>query len=415
MSRILDAIAPPRLGTSFRKLIGSFWSSNLADGIAIAAGPLLIEAETGDASLVGLTWLLGRLPFLLFSLPAGYIADRVDRRYVMIVAHLFRILVLTLLTLVILGDQVSVGLIMGAMFLLGVAEAFSDNTANTFLPMLVEKKELTLGNSRLMFGHVGLNLLIGPPIGAALFAVGMWIPFAVQVPAMVLAGALVWRIMLPEGLDGAAVEPSSDRSARKDILDGVKWVWGHPAIRTLALSIFFFNITFGGSFSVLVVLAKERLALGDFGFGLLTGMSAIGGIIGTIFYKKTEARLGVVTIMRAGLVIEGLTHLVLAVSTTAALAFVMLLFFGVHEAMWGTTSGSIRQAAVPYEFQGRVGSVYMLGLQTGLLIGAGIGSVLAGLYGVTAPYWFGFVGTTIVLALVWRRLETIAGELADDS
>jgi predicted MFS family arabinose efflux permease len=106
--------------------------------------------------------------------------------------------------------------------------------------------------------------------------------------------------------------------------------------------------------------------------------------------------------------IEAATHLVLAVSTSAAFGFGILFLFGMHESMWCTTSSSIRQAAVPNEFQGRVGSVYMMGLQSGLVFGAGIGAVTAGIFGITGPYWFGFIGTTIVLVLIWRQIDTIA-------
>jgi predicted MFS family arabinose efflux permease len=112
--------------------------------------------------------------------------------------------------------------------------------------------------------------------------------------------------------------------------------------------------------------------------------------------------------MRIGLVVETTTHLVLATTTRAPLAFVMLILFGAHAAMWGTLSTSIRQAAVPTEYQGRVSSVYQLGLQGGLVIGAGIGAIISGVLDVVAVYWFGFVGSAIILASVWRRIENIA-------
>ncbi|MFW2380443.1 MAG: MFS transporter [Acidimicrobiales bacterium] len=407
MPKLVDAIAPPRLGSAFRWLIGSQWVTNLGDGVALAAGPLLVEAETNSVALVGLSWLLGRLPWLLFGLHAGLIADRLDRRVVIVAANVARAAVLAVLSASIITDQVNITIILVSLFLLGMAEVFADVTSNTLLPMIVEKRDLTLGNSRIMFGHIGLNQLIGPPVGAALFTVGMWLPFGVQAIGVLLGAVLVKRIVLGPSAAEAG-QGGGNTSPSHEIIEGIRWVWHNSAVRTLALAIFFFNVTFGGAISVLVVLATERLELTGFGFGMMTAMIALGGVLGTVLYRRTEARFGMVRIMRAGLMMEATTHLVLAVSTSAAVVFATLILFGVHESMWGTTSSSIRQAVVPNEFQGRVSSVYIMGLQTGLVVGAGLGALIAELFGITGPYWFGFIGTSIVLALIWRQLDSIA-------
>ena len=112
--------------------------------------------------------------------------------------------------------------------------------------------------------------------------------------------------------------------------------------------------------------------------------------------------------MRAGLIIETVTHITLAVTRTPAVALVMFFVFGMHEAAWGTTAITIRQRAVPADFQGRVGSVYMAGVYGGLVIGAALGGVMASLWGITSPFWFAFVGSAIILVLIWRQLSHIA-------
>jgi len=76
--------------------------------------------------------------------------------------------------------------------------------------------------------------------------------------------------------------------------------------------------------------------------------------------------------------------------------------------VWGATARAVRQRAVPTEFQGRVGSVYMLGLMGGLVIGQALGGVLASAWGVTSPFWFAFVGSALLLTLIWRQLPRIA-------
>lgn len=410
MRRLLESVLPARLGRDFRWLVASSWTTNLGDGIALAAGPLLIAAKTDNAALVGLAWMLTRLPWLLFGLYAGVVADRMDRRLIMIVANLFRAGVLTVFAAAIASDVVGVPTILAALFVLGVAEVFADNTAGTLVPMVVDTSALTTANARLTLGFVTLNQLAGPPIGAALFALGLWLPFGTQAAFMAVGAVLISRVF---GVRGRPDRSASATDLRTAIGDGVRWLWGHTRVRTLAILIFAFNITFGAAFSVLVVLAVERLGLDELGYGLLIGSSAVGGMIGATAYGWTERKIGVVSIMRLGLIIETATHLVLATTTAAPVAFGILVLFGAHAAMWGTLSTSIRQAAVPLDYQGRVSSVYQLGLQAGLVIGAAIGAALAGALGVTAAYWFGFVGSGLILALIWRRIADIAVVVAE--
>ncbi|MGZ4455684.1 MAG: MFS transporter, partial [Nocardioides sp.] len=90
MSSLVDVVAPPRLGASFRWLLSSSWVSNLGDGIAIAAGPLLVASQTHDAFLVALAALLQWLPPLLFGLVAGVLSDRLDRRLIVVTVDLLR-------------------------------------------------------------------------------------------------------------------------------------------------------------------------------------------------------------------------------------------------------------------------------------------------------------------------------------
>jgi predicted MFS family arabinose efflux permease len=112
--------------------------------------------------------------------------------------------------------------------------------------------------------------------------------------------------------------------------------------------------------------------------------------------------------MRAGLVIETLTHLALAVTTSPWLASLIFFIFGAHAFIWGTTSITVRQRAVPAHLQGRVASVNTISAFGGLVAGSAIGGTLASHYGVTAPFWFAFTGSALFLILLWRELTRIA-------
>jgi MFS family permease len=403
VSAIVEAVAPSRLGRPFRWLLASSWVSNLADGLAIAAGPLLVASETRDPYLVALALLVQRLPWLLFGLVAGVAADRFERRRVIIVVQVVRAVVLAALCATIVLDEVSIAGVLVALLVLGTAEVFADTTAQTLLPMVVAKRDLPIGNARIMAGFVTVNQLAGPPLGAALFAAGRVVPFVLQGALLLGSAAMTWRIALP---------PHGRRRtgsrALAEIVEGLRWLWGHAAVRTLALTIVTFNVTFGAAWSILVLYAYERLGTGEVGFGLLTAASAAGGLAATGLYGWLASRVSLGNLMRAGLIIETVTHLALALTTRLPVALLVMFVFGAHAFVWGTTSTSIRQRAVPTELQGRVSSVYLIGSHGGIVLGTAIGGAIAQRWGVTAPFWFAFVGSGILVVLIWAHLTHIA-------
>ncbi|WP_375484606.1 MFS transporter [uncultured Jatrophihabitans sp.] len=399
---LFELVAPSRFGANFRRLLASSWTSNLGDGIAVAAGPLLVASQTHNAFLIASAASLQWLAPLLFGLSAGALSDRLDRRLIVISADLVRVGILALLALSIVTHTVSIAVVLGLLFALGVAEVFGDNTTATLLPMVVSRDDLVLAQPRLMFGFITVNRLIGPPVGAALFAAGMVLPFAGQA-VLVAAGVLfVSRLVLPP------LQAPSTRTVRADVRAGFGWVRRHAAVRTLVLTIFVFNLTFGAAWSVLVLYSRDRLGLGAVGFGLITTVEAAGGLLGTAGYGRLVRHVSLGAIMRIGLVIETFTHLVLAVTTSPAVALPTFFVFGAHAFVWSTTSATVRQRAVPHGLQGRVNSVNTVGTFGGLVIGSGIGGLLAEHIGLTAPFWFGFAGSALFLVLLWRQLAHIA-------
>jgi predicted MFS family arabinose efflux permease len=404
VTRFIDALAPPRLGRGFRLLMASSWTSNIGDGIALAAGPLLVASKTDQEFLVALAALLQWLPPLVFGLWAGAISDRLDRRLIIVVVDSLRVVVLVLLAAAIAVDSAPIGLVLVAMFLLGTAEVFSDNTTSTLLPMVVTKGDLTIANARIMAGFVTIGQLVAPPIGAFLFTIGQFVPFVTQAALGVLAVLLIARLQLPA--HGRA--PEDTRPVWHDIVEGVRWTLHHGAVRTLVLTILIFNVTFGAAWSVLVLYATRHLGLGSVGFGLITTVQALGGLLGTVAYGWLTRRISLGDLMRIGLIIETLTHLVLASTSSPYVALPVFFVFGAHAFIWGTTSITVRQRAVPSELLGRVGAVNLMGVYGGLVVGAAVGGIIAQRWGVTAPFWFAFVGSAVFVVLIWRQLSLIA-------
>lgn len=404
MSTLVETVFPKRLGTGFRWLVASSWASNLGDGLMMAAGPLLVASQTRNPVLVALAMMASQAPWLLFGLVAGAIADRLDRRVVIMTMNAVRVLLLAGLVAVVWSGHVNIWLVLVALFAMGSAEVFADTTASTLVPMLVDKPDLGIANARIMAGLITANQLVGPALGAVLFAVGMAVPFTLQAVCVALGVLLVSRI----GTRPGAVREDVDSHIRQDIVEGMRWLMGNRPVRTLALVIVTFNVTFAAPMSVLVLWAQERVGVDEAGFGLLTTASALGGILATVSYGRLEKRVPLATLMRVALLCEVVFHLAMAFTTSFPVALGLMVFFGVYAFVWGTLSSAVRQRAVPTELQGRVSSVYMICVMGGMLLGSFLGGLIAHQWGLTAPWWFAFAGAGLTLALVWRELGHIA-------
>ncbi|HJW22708.1 MAG TPA: MFS transporter [Candidatus Limnocylindrales bacterium] len=404
LARLAEIVVPRRLGPSFPWLFASSLVNNAGDGVAIAAGPLLVAAQTQDAFLVSLALLSEYLPVLLFGVIGGVIADRLDRKRMVVAVNLVRAAVLAFLVATIVAGTVSIAIILVALFALATAETFADAASSTLLPSLVPHEHLGLANARMQGAFVLANQLLLPPVGAFLFAAWAGLPFVANAAAFLLGAVLISRIAASTRPERAAVPTG----LRGDLVEGVRWLIRNPAMRTLALTILAFNVTYGAAWSVLVLYARDRLGMDALGFGLLTTAVAAGGVIGIASYGALERRFALGDIMRVGLLIETGTHLVLALTTLPAVAFATLVVFGGHAFVWGTTATVVRQRAVPNELMGRVGGVYRVAIVAGLVVGTPIGGLLARTFGITAPFWFGFGGSALLVAILWRQFGHIA-------
>ena len=402
LTSITETIAPARLGRSFRWLLSAAVVNNTGDGIALAAGPLLVASETRDPLLVSMALLSQYLPVLLFGVLGGAAADRFDRRRMVVVVNLLRSVVLVALVATIISDSVNIAVVLGALFLLGSAETFADSASSTLLPGLVRREDLPVANARMQGAFLLTNQLLTPPIGAFMFAAGMALPFATNAACFALGAVLISRVVT-----STRSERRERSSLRAEMAEGIRWLVAHPPMRTLAVTIFTFNVTFGAAWSVLVLYTGDRLGMDEVGFGLITTAIAVGGIVGIGSYGRLVGRFSLADIMRVGLLIETGTHLVLALTTSPTIALATFVVFGAHEFVWGTTSEVVRQRAVPNELLGRVGGVYRVAIVGGMVIGTPLGGLLASVYGITAPFWFGFVGSALLVTILWRQFDNV--------
>ncbi|MFE6997639.1 MFS transporter [Microbacterium sp. NPDC057659] len=413
MTSLGELIAPRRLGTDFRWLMSAAWTSNIGDGIALAASPLLIASMTSSPILVASGAMLQFLPWLLFGLHAGAIADRVERRMLVMLANGIRSVVVLALVFFLVTGTANVWIVLAVSFLYGTAEVFADTTSGTLLPMMVKPADLGIGNARLQAGFLVANQLAGPPLGAFLFAIGSFWPFLLQVLCVSLAVLLVSRIarqpVPARPSSGSGTEADAGKThIRHDIAEGLRWAWHNKPVRTLIAIILLFNVTWAAPWGVLVLYATEHLGMGPVGYGALTTASALGGLIATASFGWLERHVSFATLMRVCLTLEVLMHLAMALTTTGWVALVILFVFGAYAFVWGTISTTVRQRLVPHELQGRVGSVNMVGVFGGMVLGQALGGVIAQLWGPTAPWWFAFAGAALTLVLMWRSIGHVA-------
>lgn len=395
---------PAGLGRDFRWLWAGFGSSNLADGVLLAAGPLLVTSITLAPFAVAAALLAQRLPWLLFGLLAGEVVDRVDRRRLMITSHAVRALVLTGLVGAVVADQLSLPVVYTTLFLLGSAETFADNAGSTLVVATVKDAALGTANARLVGTRTVANQLAGPPLGALLFGIGIALPFAVEAALLALAAVFIARLPRLGRVDGGV---RTSVPLRTRLGEGLRWLQQHPAVRRLAIVIALFNLTFGATYSILVLYAFERLGLDETGFGLLLTASAAGGIAGAVGFSWLERRVSYTAMLRAGLLVETSTHLLLGATTSWVVAAAVLVAFGVHEAVWGSLSTTIRLRATPEHLLGRVNSVYLLAVLAPLAVGALLGGWIAETYGVVAVFWYGGAGAAMTTAWAWRGLADL--------
>ncbi len=401
-ARIIETVAPTRLGRSFRWLLSATLINNAGDGIALSAGPLLVASQTRDPFLVSMALLSEYLPVLLFGVLGGAAADRFDRVRMVVVVNVARAVVLAALVATIASGTVNIAVVLVALFVLGTAETFADSASSTLIPGLVAREDLGIANARMQGAFLLTNQLLTPPIGAFLFVVGMALPFATNAACFALGAVLVSRVAT-----STRNQLRERTGLGAEMVEGVRWLVAHPPMRTLALTILTFNVTYGAAWSVLVLYAGDRLGMDAVGFGLLTTAVAVGGVVGIVSYGRLERRFSLGDIMRVGLLIETGTHLSLALTTSPAVALATLVVFGAHAFVWGTTSTVVRQRAVPDELLGRVGGVYRVAIVGGMVIGTPIGGLLARIFGITAPFWFAFAGSALLVAILWRQFDHI--------
>jgi len=391
-----------RLGPDFARLLAASATTNLGDGVRLAAGPLLVASVTEDPLLVAAAVWVQQMPWVLFSLPAGAWIDRLDRRRVVMVADLTRAVLAALLAAAIATDALGLVGLYAVLFAIGIAEVVADNATSALVPALVADEHLPRAYARLDAAFMVGNQFAGPPLGAWLFVAGAAWPFGAEAVAFAAGVLLVAGIRRRPTV---ALSPTRTRGwLRRDITEGLRCLWGQDAVRLLAVVLAVMNVTFFIGFAVWVLYARQRLGVSETGFGVLLTAAAAGGLAGASLVGRLTDRFGTAPLLRAGLVIETGVLAVLAATSSPWVAGAAMFAFGAHATVWGVVTTTVRQRLVPDRLRGRVGSVYFLLVMGGAVVGAPIGGVLARELGLAAPFWIAAGADVVLLVAAWSRI-----------
>jgi MFS family permease len=402
-------VGEKRLGGDFGKVWAASAASNVGDGIALAAGPLLVASLTDDPALVSGAAFVQRLPWLLVSLISGAYVDRLDRRQLIVAVDLLRAGVIGGLAFAIWTGHVTIPIVYVAFFLVGVGETLADNAAGAMLPAIVPTGLLPKANARLYFAHFVGNDFLAPPVGAAVFVVAAALPFGINAATFLAAAVLMLAVRHRQERGAVERGPLS-----AEIMEGLRWLSAHELLRALAVCLCLMNIAFLGAFAIFVLYARERLGLAEVGFGMLLTAIAVGGLLGTAVVSRLQARFGDSVLLRVGLVTETATHFGLALTSHAWVAAAIMVAFGVHASIWSVVAMSVRQRVVPDRLRGRVDSVYRLLVKGGAAIGALISGVIAHEWGVTAPLWAAGTAMIVLTVFAWRHFSPAVFARADE-
>ncbi|CCH18228.1 MFS transporter [Micromonospora lupini] len=404
------------MGTGFTRLWAASTLSALGSGLATVAAPLFVASRTDDPLVVAAASAVAWLPWLLFALPGGVLADRMDRRRLMIVIDLVRVVALAVLATAIMTGRAGVALLYVVLFVINTGEIVFRAASQAMLPTVVPRHRLERANGWLGGGATLMNSMLAGPLGGFLFALAAGSPFLVNAVTYALSAVLV--ALIGGDFRAAGSDPSGPRtrSMRGEIVEGLRWLAHQRLLRTMAVLIGLLNVTLTAALAVLVLLADERLGLGSVGYGLLFTCMACGGVLGALLGDRIVAWITATWTVRIGLLIEAGLHLALAASRSTVVVAIALFAFGVHGGLWNLVANSLRQRLTPPHLQGRVASTTMFVAAGGNCVGALLGGLLAARFGITAPYWVGLVVAIGVSAATWRvfNRDAVARAYADE-
>jgi MFS family permease len=363
----------------------------------LTAFPLLAAILTRDPVLIAGVTIASRLPWLMFSLFTGALADRMDRRKLMIGADLIRLVIVGLLGVAILTDVVNIWMLYFSAFLLGSCETLHVNAAQGLIPAIVKPEDLLEANARFASGQIVAAQFIGPPLGVAMFNVSMSLPFLADAATFAGSAALVSRVP-----DEHAVEPPTTKILQ-DIKEGIRYTIETVSLRRLTEILMVVNFFYFAANALLVLYNEDLLGGNKITFTALSVGAASGTVISRFFLDKITTKLGKTRTLQVSLWAWAIATIGLAVAWEPILAIVMHLVLGLGSGWWIALNTTLRQQITPTRMLGRMNAVSRTVTWGIVPFGALFGGVAARVFGLRGPFIISAV-VMVSYAVFSRRL-----------
>jgi MFS family permease len=348
--------------------------------------------------LIALSVVVSRLPWLVFTLFAGVITDRFNRKRIIVSMNIFN----GLLTLVVgafvylerdslpsLDELTSIKdlqtnytlyfVILITAFLFGLAEVLRDNTAQTMMPAVVEDKHLEKANGRMWSAESLTNSFIGPPLGSLIISVAIFLPFFIDAATFFIAAAII-ASMKPTVKSFKPENKSGPINFRAEIKEGFSWLWRHELLRPMAIILGLVNGIAAISGAMFILFAQEVLETSVFIFAILGTAAAVGGIFGGLLGPRVSEKIGRARSLALALFTMPLMALLIGLSSQWYLVWIFVALETFTAVLWNVVTVSLRQSLIPSNLLGRVNSVYRFfawgTIPIGTLLGGTLVSVL---------------------------------------
>ncbi len=404
----------------------------MGDGVSQVAYPWLASAVTRSPLLIALIAIASRLPWLIFTLPAGVITDRFDRRKIIISMDIVRALLALIVAIAVSIeaknlpslDSVATNsnlttnwflyfVLLITALLFGCAEVLRDNTAQTILPDVVEADQLENANGKLGSVEFVTNSFIGPPLGSFLIGILVFLPFYFDAVTFFVSAALVATLA---SVTKPIPETTLKRKVnfRAEIKEGFTWLWQHKLLRRMAIILGCMNGLGAVTAATFILFAQEILNTSVFVFAILGLAGALGGTVGGILGPKLSAKIGSGPALYLTLLSAPIISLIIGFTSSWQLFWVLTAFGTFFAVLWNVITVSLRQSIIPLHLLGRVNSVYRFFAWGSLPIGTLIGGGLVNLFELTGergfalrfPYLFSAVAGFLLFAFAVPRLTT---------
>ena len=381
-------VAKPRrrgLSTSFWALWAAALTSGLGDGVVLVAFPLLAARLTDDARLVSGISTAAALPWLVAGLPAGVLADRLDRRHLMFAVEIFRAAALALLALTVVLGWRSLPLLYLTVFAIGLGQTAFSAAAGVELPRLVDDRDLGRANGYLLAAETASEQTIGPAVGGLLFSVAAAAPFIADGISFAVSAALI-AVAIPRRQPSTAVRVARPSSLRADLREGWRHFLADDLLVLLAGVIAVLAFCQAMVLSTLVLSALRTFGLGSVGYGVLLGCTSIGSIVGGVVAGRVDQRCGPALTLSLAALIAGLGYAVIGFTTNGVIAGLGLAVEAIAVMLGNVSSMTLRQRRVPGHLLGRVGNIIRWCIFGVVPLGALTGGVLAEQVSLRTPF-----------------------------